>query len=192
MTEEELELVAALRKQRKLDYNREYHAEHADERNAKKRADREARNAPRIAAEEERRLAVLAQDTLAANALAGSYRHVAYQQDRDRINETAARTRNKAKAERRFTCSPCDKVFATDFALDKHLGSQEHQDKLDGVQRQRTQYADNTKAARAANVASGKYHCPLCNKNFPNDWSLTRHKKESKKHIQHEEAAALL
>lgn len=198
MTEEELEFVAATRKERQRQLRILWRREHRLEMNAvqaaRKRARIAARNAPRIAAEEARHLAAQAEDQKAAAVLATSFHHVAHNNERQAVNEIAERTRNKAKAQARFRCEPCDKNLATQCALDKHDRSQEHRDKMEGVQRpERTRYADNTKAARAANKASGQFVCVLCgNKTFIHQHNLDRHRRESKKHIRLAAEAALL
>ena len=193
MTEEELELVAALRRQRKIQYQAIYNVGTAPERHAKRRAQRAERNAPRLAAEKERRDAALAEDLAAADALQGSRARLAAQLERDRINAIAADVRNKAKSQQRFFCSVCEKPFATDFALDKHLASEAHQRKVDGVALgERHKYADNTKAARQVAKANKQHWCPVCNKSYDTDWSLKRHRAESKKHQRLVEAAEAL
>jgi hypothetical protein len=197
-------MVEALRAERKRELRRRYnvrfkstipYARRLEEYNAMRRARRRELKLKREAIQQQALDARRARDTLAANALAKDSQYRFHQQERKVTNKIAEKVRNKAKALKRFECEVCDQVFATDFALNKHVTtSQEHKDRVDGVQKPERpadlqRYAANLKAAREATKASGKFACALCpGKTFENDWSLKRHYK-SKGHQDKEKKA---
>lgn len=103
--------------------------------------------------------------------------------DRVRINATAARVRAKNLAEENFYCGPCKLPLQSRVALESHERTQAHRDVLDGVVRTSTTHDRLVRnAARNAAKEDGIHRCDFCNKNFGNDWELTRHN-EGVRHI---------
>ncbi|KAJ4344321.1 atp2, beta subunit of the F1 sector of mitochondrial F1F0 ATP synthase [Ascochyta clinopodiicola] len=152
LTPEEVEIVSAVRRQNRIQYIKDH------------RAARRARDID----------AYRANERLTKNAWS--------ERNRDKVNKTAAKVRQNALDLRRFDCEDCNLPLQSQHALDAHLLSQAHADKLAGVERaELSQYVLNQKAARAAAKAASDHECELCGKSFANAWSLTRHE-EGKRH----------
>lgn len=89
----------------------------------------------------------------------------------------SARNREEAKATGMYHCDVCDIDLQGPLALDKHLKSTWHADRVAGVPiPEPHKYNDNLKAQRAARKVNKEHWCSVCNKGFGEDWSLTRHK----------------
>jgi hypothetical protein len=96
--------------------------------------------------------------------------------NRDRVNETAAGTKERAISAQRFRCATCDLSLQSQAALDKHLLSQAHKDRSAGIIKPPpSKRAVATAAVRKQSKASKKHHCAACDKSFDTDWALTRH-----------------
>ena len=106
--------------------------------------------------------------------------------NRDRVNKTHHKTIAKAKAELRFHCDICDLALQSSDALNNHLACQSHADRAAGIEKPEPhKYSANLKAQRTISKASKKHYCSVCEKSFPNDWSLSRHK-TTPRHIKKE------
>jgi hypothetical protein len=160
LSAEELEIIAAIRTERRATYVKEY-------REAKRNEDYDAFR------------------------LRGRVTKSAWTaKNRDRFNQTAGRTRAKAKSERRFHCDVCEMSLAGQLALDKHLASQSHADRVAGIEKpEMSQYSINRKETRTTAKANNEHHCHTCNKDFDSDWALNRHNKTAS-HRRKEEAQA--
>lgn len=111
-------------------------------------------------------------------------------ENRDRFNQTAGRTRAKAKSERRFHCDVCEMSLQSQLALEKHLASQSHADRVASIEKPEiSQYSINRKETRADAKANNEHHCHTCNKGFDTDWALNRHN-NTMSHRRKEEAQA--
>lgn len=160
LSAEELEIVAAIQKHRRAKYL-------SDHRAAKKARDPDA---------------FRAHDRIMKNAWA--------ERNRDRVNTTAAKVRHTAISSDRFRCDVCAISLQSGFALDSHLLTQAHADRMAGIQKSElSQKAINTKTKRAAAKANNLNHCLVCERSFDTDWALTRHK-EGKRHIAKEAKAS--
>ncbi|KAG4415314.1 hypothetical protein IFR04_011569 [Cadophora malorum] len=160
LTEEELEIIAALRVKKRVKTTKEW-------REAQRNKDIDA---------------FRLQDRIKKNAWAAK--------NRDKVNKIAGKVRTKAKEERRFRCDVCDEDLQSQHALDKHLATQSHADRVNGIEKQEmTQYSKNRKAVRDAALASGVHRCNTCSKTFNTDWALNRHK-ATPSHLRKEEAQA--
>jgi hypothetical protein len=74
------------------------------------------------------------------------------------VKRVAAKVRKNALNSSRFSCEVCDIPLQSQHALNKHLASTVHSDKVAGIQRSElSQYALNRKAARAATKAAGEF-----------------------------------
>lgn len=95
---------------------------------------------------------------------------------REKLAKRSAKNRSLAHTLRRYECSPCDKTFGEQSALQKHILTQAHINKMNGIDAAPvTKAALGNRQARQQKVIDAVYRCGPCNKNFPNDWSLTRH-----------------
>lgn len=97
----------------------------------------------------------------------------------DRHTELAhgsAINRANARASEKHRCDDCDLNLGDSAALDRHLKTQAHLDRLAGiVPRPISKSAVSVKALRAEAVMDGTYRCEACNHNFPNVNALQRH-----------------
>lgn len=160
LSAEELEIVAAIRTERRATYLKAW-------REAKRNKDPDAYRL---------------QDRVIKNAWAAK--------NRDRVNKTAGRVRAKAKGQRRFHCDVCDMSLQSQMALDKHLATESHANRVLGFEKPKlSQSAIDQKAKRAKAKANKKHHCRTCNKSFNTDWALTRHK-NTPSHRKKKEAQA--
>ncbi|KAH3971305.1 hypothetical protein HBI26_155130 [Parastagonospora nodorum] len=131
--------------------------------------------------------ALKARDPAAYRAYRTARKNASSALRRVRINKIAAKVRAKNKALSRFRCDDCEFDFQSQAALDSHLNTKAHADKVAGVVKKPVGlYAANTKAARARNVRSGMHVCLICDpdrlKPYPNLWSLDRHR-QGTRHI---------
>ncbi|KAB2105124.1 hypothetical protein AG0111_0g6896 [Alternaria gaisen] len=95
---------------------------------------------------------------------------------RPELAQATAKVREKAIAAGLHRCDVCDINLQSPLALDLHLKTTFHADRVAGVPIPKpNKYNDNLKAQRAARKASKAHWCSVCNKGFAEDWSLTRH-----------------
>lgn len=68
-----------------------------------------------------------------------------------KVQQTAAKVRNKAKEEKRFYCEVCDLALASQQALDSHITTKRHHDAEEGNKKTTiTKSAVAVKAVRSA------------------------------------------
>ena len=87
-------------------------------------------------------------------------RKYADRRDPVEANEASKKSRIKAIAEKRFSCSPCGVSFQSQHELNKHYLKSSHISKINGVGRV---YKDTRQKAFADAVRAAKtYYCPIC------------------------------
>lgn len=99
------------------------------------------------------------------------------EKNKDKVLKTAAKVRNKAIAAKRFHCTDCNMSLQSQAALDAHLITQAHLDQVAGVKRTSSNLKalEQTNARRHAQKAEKLFKCEICDKAYPDDWSLRRH-----------------
>jgi hypothetical protein len=96
----------------------------------------------------------------------------------------------RAKTEHRFHCDVCEMSLQSQLALDKHLASESHANRVMGLEKPEiSQYFLKRKGKRSKAKANKKHHCKICNKSFNTDWALTRHKNTPSHHKKKEKEA---
>jgi hypothetical protein len=146
MSEEELEIVAALKK---------------------------AAAARRI---KEWRAAKRAKDVDAYQANDRKMKNAWTEKNRGRVNKTAAKVRGNAITSKRFHCKVCSADLQSQHALDLHLATQAHADREAGIEVLETSSdAVRIKAARDAAKAAGLHRCEVCDRSFGLKGYLQRH-----------------
>lgn len=84
-----------------------------------------------------------------------------------------SRTREKALAERRFACKPCNKAFTDSYRLARHEKTDRHKDKLNGRRPSRRTLQSRADSARAK--AEKRFFCSACNQTFDGQYHLDAH-----------------
>jgi hypothetical protein len=96
--------------------------------------------------------------------------------NRDRVNSTASKGRSSRIMQSLYPCNDCDISLQSAQALEKHLLTQSHRDRVAGITKDApSRSAVAVAAARAKAKENKTHHCTTCNKSFDNDYSLTRH-----------------
>ncbi|KAK4560790.1 Alpha subunit of the F1 sector of mitochondrial F1F0 ATP synthase [Recurvomyces mirabilis] len=151
LTEEELEDKATQVKVKAREYFRQYAREHSREQYDRDRA----------------------QDIDAFRArhrVAGA-KWVA--KNKAKVASTNAKSKRKAKDEKRFNCPTCSKSFADKSKLDRHNGTPRHKDRVNGRRPTRKQREMQKYSARI--LANKTYHCDDCDQSFDGQYHLTQH-----------------
>ena len=150
MTEEELEIVAAMKRERRLAYERTYRA-------AKRDKDPD-----------------FYRRTVTQQKKDWSTRNL------DKVNNIAAKVRGKTLLSHRFFCEPCDMALQSKLALDKHLNTTAHKNIVAGKKKAAMSRGAVAYKAKRSLVKANKTHfCSTCNKAFDSEWRLNRHKATS-------------
>ena len=94
----------------------------------------------------------------------------------DKVVKIAAKVRKKAKDEQRFYCDDCQQAFAAQTALDKHKTCQRHLRRVAGFEQPAiTKSAIAVNAVKAQARKNKTHYCSVCEKAFGNDSELQRH-----------------
>lgn len=111
----------------------------------------------------------------------------------DRVLQTAAGVRARAKESRRHECLTCNMCLASSTALRKHLASKAHQEQVrlaaSGTPKPASAIAVKARKLVAEKRASKAYFCATCDKAFNSKGHLTKHLR-SNKHIKKAAAAS--
>jgi hypothetical protein len=146
MSEEELEIVAALKKRAKAHRIKTW------------RANKKAKDVDGFRAHERK----------TKNAWS--------EKNRVSVNKTAAKVRANALESKRFHCEVCDRPYQSQDALDSHLQTQKHADRVAGIPvPERSSKVIRSQALRDAAKAAGTYRCGICNKCYGHQGHLDRH-----------------
>jgi hypothetical protein len=96
--------------------------------------------------------------------------------NRGKLRKVSSQNREKNKNSARFRCDTCDMNLQSAHALEKHNGTQQHQDRVAGVpKRPPSKYAAAAKAVLVAAKENKLHYCSTCDKAFGNKFSLDRH-----------------
>lgn len=94
----------------------------------------------------------------------------------DKLAKRSRDNRAKALSEKLFHCKTWDMSLQAQAALDSHLKTQSHADRLAGIVKpEMSEHAIDQKNKRAAAKAKSKHHCGTCNEPFDTDWAINRH-----------------
>ncbi|KAL2116920.1 hypothetical protein VTJ04DRAFT_9088 [Mycothermus thermophilus] len=96
--------------------------------------------------------------------------------NRERVNDTAARSRAKAKASGKWTCHTCNLPFVGRVHLERHYLTIGHRNKVAGIKKKlSSKHSLALSAQRKLIKASGKYRCHICGFNFGHIFEVERH-----------------
>ena len=112
--------------------------------------------------------------------------------NRESVHLSQSKTREKAKASKKWHCDVCDVSLDSITAVNNHLGTKAHADKVAGKPPPKPSAATlRTRRFNEKMQSNKKYHCGLCNLSFPSPAKLTKHQ-ASKRHLakQASEASA--